>query len=587
MIDTTTLKTIRKENMERLKCAENLVEGIEYRKQSIDDIYTELYIIDGESECEKSQNELRQMEVEWQRETPVQPAINCNDIFIKPSSKPGTHIRTVMTKGIAGIGKTMAVKKFISDWTQKRANQDVNFIFLIPFCQLNVYLSHQYSLQNLLHYFSPNISDVELIHTGKIIIIFDGLDESKFTLDFEDMESLSCVTEVAKVDKLIVNLLKKNLLPSASIWITSRPTATHQIPSIYIDRWTEIQGFNDEQKDHFFKNNIEDENEALRIMTHIRNSRSLYIMCRIPVFCWILVTVFLQMGTKDRQEIPQTLTEIFAHFLRIQFTMKAQKYKDLEEKDVKLILKSNKELILKLAKLAYKQLENGNILCYEDDLKAVGIDNHEDLEKSGMCTEVFVSVLPKKEVYRFVHLTIQEFLAALFVFYSSVNDNVRELQAFDLNRLDLLELLESAVRRALESPNGHLDLFLRFLLGIALESNQKLFEGLLENTQKCSDTITSIVQHIKDTISMSHQCTERCMNLLLCLLELKDNSLHKEVEKYVKLGQLLSPAMCSTLAYIMLVSENIQDEFDLSKYHATDKAKGRLVIAVRSCKKGR
>ncbi|KAL2076755.1 hypothetical protein ACEWY4_027651 [Coilia grayii] len=563
------------------------MEGIEEAnsEKKLNEIYTALYITDVVSEEVKDQHEVRQMEVQWKVESNLE-SIEFNDIFKarNASKKP----RTVMTKGIAGIGKSVAVQKFRLDWKDGRANKDVDFIFLLPFRQLNLFIDNKISLYDLLLTFHPQlrgIHDVELLNNAKIIFILDGLDEFKFPLKFAGA-SMTNLRNPSTVDVLIVNLVRATLLPSALIWVTSRPAAAHQIPARYVDRWTEIQGFKDKEKKQYFRNKIHDETIAGYLLSRIENSRHLYIMCRIPVFCWILATVILKKGAKDKDDIPKTLTEIYAHFLLIQCTRKEQKNEDYEDQDV---LKTNKDLILKLAELAYRQLEEDNILFREEDLEECRIDIHQDLEKSGMCREVFVSerLFSKQRVYCFVHLSIQEFMAALFVVYSFSTGNFEVLKSLDMEGQTLHHLLQSAVRKSLQSRNGHLDLFLRFLLGMSLECNQKLFGSLLAGMQESKESIKHTVQYIKDSLSKRNQSTERCMNLMLCLLELKDSSLQTEIEAYKKSKKILSPALCSAIAYMMLVAEETPDEFDMMSYNTTDKGRLRLVTAVRGCKRGR
>ncbi|XP_062390152.1 NACHT, LRR and PYD domains-containing protein 12-like [Sardina pilchardus] len=458
---------------------------------------------------------------------------------------------------------------------------------------------------------------------SKIIFIFDGLDESKLSLKGK-RDVFDPLKDDVSVSVLIPNLINGNLLSSALIWITSRPAAVRQIDSTHIDRWTEVQGFNDQQKADYFWKKIKDEDEAEKAITHIKRSKSLYIMCHIPVFCWILATVFLKMvNHSSTLDLPQTLTEVYIYFLLIQTNRKNQKYADGFEPDGHKLLECNSEIILKLSKLAFEELKKRNILFYENDLKECGIDVNEPSLYSGMCTEFFKSedVFTKHKVFCFVHLSIQEFLAAFFVFYSYVNKTVEiqrlfiaqvdedtattiqgpipkktkvffkiigRLSAYVRDRqLPMTAFLQTAVDRTVESKDGHLDLFLRFLLGISLEPNQKHLRRLLTNTESCPDSVKNIAEYIKEILSDNTKSTERCMNLLLCLLELKDDSLQQEIQQYMNSGKELSPAQCSTLAYIILVSEDALDEFDLIKYKTTTEGRRRLLVVLRICRRAR
>ncbi|XP_029545898.1 uncharacterized protein LOC115147739 [Salmo trutta] len=416
----------------------------------LDKIYTELYITTGESEGVNKEHEVWQID-DTARTTAFQDhAINCNDIFRsldpkteehndKSQSKQEVPIRTVLTKGIAGIGKTVSVQKFILDWSEGITNQDVDFVFALPFRDLNL-IKDDCNLLELLSDFHPDLTDMKdakKVVSGKVMFILDGLDESQLPLCFRDNKRLSNVTKTTSVDVLLTNLIKGNLLPSALLWITSRPAAVDKIPSDCFDRVTEVRGFNDPQKEEYFKKRFsDDENLASKIISHIKTSRSLHIMCHIPVFCWITAMVFGKMlRENDHGKVP--LTEMYIRFLLTLTNMKNKKYNGKNEPDPRNLSESDVQIILKLGKLAFQNLEKSNRVFSEDYLRECGIDVNEAFLHSGMGTEIFREEDPmfQAKMYSFVHLTIQEFFAALYVAYSYASENVNPFCLRDYQEL--------------------------------------------------------------------------------------------------------------------------------------------------------
>ncbi|XP_053093116.1 NACHT, LRR and PYD domains-containing protein 3-like isoform X3 [Pangasianodon hypophthalmus] len=564
-------------------------EGISQHGSSalLNEIYTELYITEGWSRDINNEHEVRQIETASRRPATQETPIKCNDLFKDKS------IRTVLTKGVAGIGKTVSVQKFILDWAEGKANQDVFFMFPLPFRELNLMKQQNLSLMNLLHHFFPDMRKLQLIDSYKVVLIFDGLDECRLPLNFQNNERLCDVTESASVDVLLTNLIKGNLLPSALLWITTRPGAANQIPPECVDQVTEVRGFSDPQKEEYFRKRISDQSLANKIITHMKSSRSLYIMCHIPVFCWISATVLERMlGEAESGEIPKTLTQMFTHFLIFQIKHKDQKYHQKCDPDPQ----QTRESILALGKLAFQQLEKGNLIFYEEDLRECGIDVREVSVYSGVCTQIFREEfgLHLGKVFSFVHLSVQEFLAALYAFLSLISRNVTEQQTTDLSDLfrksNMSDFLRSAVDKALQSENGHLDLFLRFLLGVSLESNQTLLRGLMPQTGSSSHSKQETVEYIKEKIR-ENPSPEKSINLFHCLNELNDHSLVQEVQTYLNRGYYclslisLSPAQWSALVFVLLNSEQELDEFNLRKYDPSEECLLKLLPVVKASRK--
>uniref|UniRef100_A0A3B1IKD4 NACHT domain-containing protein n=2 Tax=Astyanax mexicanus TaxID=7994 RepID=A0A3B1IKD4_ASTMX len=572
-----------------------LNEGISGHVKSalLNEIYTELYITEGDGGDVNQEHEVKQIEAASRKKTTQEKPIKCNDIF-KPLPEQKRPIRTVLTKGVAGIGKTVSVQKFILDWAEGKVNQDILFIFPLPFRELNLMKEKKLSLVNLLQSFFPETQELKPRHyrSYKIMFIFDGLDECRLPLHFQKNEKLVNIEEQTSVDVLLTNLIKGNLLPSALLWITSRPAAVSQIPPECFDQVTEVRGFSDPQKQEYFRKRIRDQDLANKVFTHIRSSRSLYIMCHIPVFCWITATVLERMLSEaESGEIPKTLTQMFTHFLIFQIKHKSQKYSGKSEPDPQ----QTRTSILALGKLAFQQLEKGNLIFYEEDLRESGIDINEASVYSGVCTQIFREEheLHLGKVFSFVHLSVQEFLAALYAFLNrkipkeqSTEQQTSKLFKF-FSKSTKTDFLSSAIDRALQSESGHLDLFLRFLLGLSLESNQNLLRVVLTQTERISDSNEETIKYIKKKIE-ENSSPEKSINLFHCLNELNDHSLVQKVQKYLRRGgerrlqqSRLSPAQWSALAFVLVNSQEELEEFNLSKYDPSEECLLRLLPVVK------
>ncbi|XP_070783554.1 NACHT, LRR and PYD domains-containing protein 3-like [Enoplosus armatus] len=563
-----------------------LLEGMtsEANKIPLNKIYTELYITEGGSGDVNKEHEVRQIETASRKHVAQEKSIHCNHLFVPVR---GRDIRTVITRGVAGIGKTVSANKFTLDWAEERENSNLEFVFPLSFRELNLMRKKTFSLVELLSVFFPETKDTGIFTNGKskMVFILDGLDESRLSMDFNKSEIMSDVTQPTTIAVLLTNLIRGRLLPLALVWITTRPVASGQIPLEYIDLVTEVRGFNNPQKDEYFRRKISDESIANRVITHVKSCRSLHIMCHIPVFCWMAASVLeTKLEKTDSKDTPKTLTQMYIHFLSL--------YVENTKKRLPARRESNTECmranLISLGKLAFKELERGHLIFYESDLILNGIKVTQASMFSGVYTQIFNEELTlcKEKMFCFVHLSVQEFFAALYVFLTFNNDNLNVLiKKSSASRLFLfrdsseLILYKEAVEKSLRCENGHFDIFLRFLLGLSLESNQTLLKHLMTRNRTNQRTRTEIIKHIKERIRAS-QSPDRCLNLFHCLNELNDHSLVEEIQSYLSSGSLnktkLSSSQWATLVFVLLTSEEELSVFELSNY--TRSEEGLLML---------
>ncbi|KAM7382848.1 hypothetical protein PAMP_002548 [Pampus punctatissimus] len=553
-------------------------------------IYTRIYLREGVSGGVNNEHEVRQIERAFNRQKSLETVIACEDIF-KALPKQDKRIRTVLTMGIAGIGKTVLSQKFMLDWSENKANQDIQLLFSVPFRELNLFKDGKRSLMELLCLFSADLkqSGIKDLKMYKVLFILDGLDECRLPLDFKGNERCCDATQAASTDVLLTNLIAGNLLPEANLWITTRPAAASCIPPQYVDRVTEIRGFNNLQKEKYFHKKIEDENLAKRVIANIKSARSLYIMCHVPVFCWISSIVLGNTCAKaGAGKMPKTLTQMYIHFVAHQTEKMHVKY----DKEKDLDSQGNNRMIMSLGKLAFQQLDKGNLIFYEEDLRDCGIDVKEALVYSGVCTQIFrEESCMQHRVFCFVHLSVQEFLAALYVHVmykvSGVNLMITSEQMPQTKPVS--ELHKAAVDRALQSNNGHLDLFLRFLLGLSLESNQALLRGLQIQVETCdSQSHEETIKYIKERISQTSH-SEKYINLFHCLNELNDHYLVEEIQRYVESDQdsvmdECSDAQWAALVFVLLTSLERPERIQLKKYSGTEKGLQKLLPVIKASK---
>ncbi|XP_015255417.1 PREDICTED: protein NLRC3-like [Cyprinodon variegatus] len=519
-------------------------------------------------------------------------------------SRGGQCSKTVVTKGEAGIGKSFLVERFMLDWAEGRAGQEFHLVFPFDARQLGLCRGKSFRLAELIHTCVPEMASIteemfneiftdlqDVQHTiderkkFKLLFVIDGLDQNLLELDFTGRTRKPDIRKSTRVEVLLTNLIMKKLLPSACLWITTQSAAANHIPAKCVDMVTELRGFTNLKRDKFFRKRFTDEEKANRIISHINTSQGLHILCYTPVFSWITATVLEEfLEAREGEELPNTLTEMYAEFLMAQINHTEKKY-------------APEKCIKSLAKLAFQNILKDQTVFTEEDLRRCGLTGGTALFYSRLFKKIF-KVFPGKkseeeQMFCFAHSSIQKFLAAVHVIISLItyNRNVMHVSWFNtddwpqlFSRISATKVHRRALKRALKSPNGKLNLVLRFIMGLSLQTTQVRMAGLLTPTGNVTWSNNETSKYIKRKIRRS-KSPEKMITMLHCLNELKDDSIGEEIEYVLRSGSLLTDSQWSALNFILLSSENHPIEFDLKKYSASDRVLLQLLPVLKASSK--
>ncbi|XP_071078224.1 NLR family CARD domain-containing protein 3 isoform X2 [Desmodus rotundus] len=534
---------------------------------------TNLLLVEGLMDLQLREHDFTQVEATrggW-RSTRT---IALNRLFL-PLSRVSIPPRISITIGVAGVGKTTLVRDFVCLWARGQVGKDFSLVLPLTFRDLNTH--EKLSADRLICSFFPHVgeSGLEVAALAKVLLILDGLDECKTPLDFSNTLACTDPKKDIQVDHLITNIIRGNLFPEVSVWVTSRPSAAGQIPGGLVDRMTEIRGFNKEEIKVCLEQMFpEDQVHLDWVLSQVWANRALYLMCTIPAFCRLagLALGHLCRHRRGPQDTelwpPRTLCELYSWYFRMALNGEGQEKGKMSPR-IEQLAHSGRKMVGTLGRLAFHGLVKKKYVFYEPDLKAFGVDL--SLLQSTLCS-CFLQreeTLASSAAYCFTHLSLQEFVGAAY-YYSASKRAIFDLfteGGVSWPRLGFLTHFRSAAQRAMQAEDGRLDVFLRFLSGLLSPRVNALLAGSLLAPGEHQGSRMQVAQILQDCLRPSTAICARAVNVLHCLHELQRTELARSVEEAMESGglaRLSGPQHRAALAYLLQVSDACAQEANLS-----------------------
>ncbi|XP_016022034.2 NLR family CARD domain-containing protein 3 isoform X4 [Rousettus aegyptiacus] len=533
---------------------------------------TNLLLVEGLTDLQLREHDFTQVEAtrgSWHSTK----TITLDRLFL-PLSRVSIPPRISITIGVAGMGKTTLVRDFIRLWARGQVGK--NFLLVLPLTFRDLNTHEKLSADRLIRSVFPHVGESGLeAAPDKVLLILDGLDECKTPLDFSNTVACTDPKKEIQVDHLITNIIRGNLFPEVSVWVTSRPSVAGQIPGGLVDRMTEIRGFNAEEIKMCLEQMFPEDQVLLSwVLNQMQANRALYLMCTVPAFCRLAGSVLGRLchqrqGPQDSELWPpRTLCELYSWYFRMALGGEGQE-KGKASPRIEQLAHGSRKVVGTLGRLAFHGLVKKKYVFYEPDLKAFGVDLA--LLQSALCS-CFLQreeTLASSAAYCFAHLSLQEFVAAAY-YYSASKRAIFDLfteGGMSWPRLGFLTHFKSAAQRAMQAEDGRLDVFLRFLSGLLSPRVNALLAGSMLAPGEHQGSRAQAAELLQGCLHPNVAVCARAINVLHCLHELQHTELAYSVEEAMESGSLAGltgPPHRAALAYLLQVSDACAQEANLS-----------------------
>ncbi|NWH54226.1 NLRC5 protein, partial [Fregata magnificens] len=481
-------------------------------------------------------------------------AVKLSDLF--HSVVPSGTTKVIFLFGKPGTGKTMLMHRICRKWAEGVLPQFL-FTFLFEFRQLNL-LKRKLTLKELLFdlFLQPEDSpdavfQYLLENAWHTLIIFDGLDEFAANVDVSSSSKGGpTLTSHMSISELFADLCHGKLLPGSTVLVTSRPKRLPDFLLNTVDLLAEIWGFDHEKIEEYVSHYFHQHSFKEQAIAHLKNNTKLLSMCLIPALCHVVCTCLEYLLLKDQMsvELPQTMTQFYIKMLLIFINKQQGECAGGEETQ----LHCNKKAILGLCDLALKGLEDKKLVFYVGDIpehvkefaSLHGLLTVFEVKTSGTCPEAG---------YAFVHLSLQEFFAALCLMVS---------KRVDKNYLKKKFSLKSKWTLKNEAKTEFMENFHIFLSGLSSKECRTFLMLLAEQDEAwVQDKQDAILQSLKK-LAATHLTGPKVIELCHCTFETQDLKVAQHIGsllnfKYEFKNFRLTPLDMSALVFVINLGQDL------------------------------
>ena len=491
--------------------------------------------------------------------------------------------RKILVVGRPGIGKSLLCTKLSRDWSKSDLLRDSDKIFqhlfVFQFRWFNTETMEKISLKQLLsRLYSEGSMDSEVLqhildNPERVLFVFDGLDEFKYherILEDERAHAGNSATEEMPFSALYVKLMKGKQLSGATILTTCRPNVVQSVAHLPFDRKVEIMGFTPEKvHEYVLKFCAHDPETVNRIWGHISSNLELLSLCYIPVNSFIICSL-LEKLIKLQQHLgntlPATSTDIYEGALRLFIFKHHPEFKrKLLTKDYLLgnvgLPDQVEETLNRVGSLAKTGIQERRLMFGSVEVKGI-----EDCGLFNRMPDCEVLPFKLKSQFCFIHLTLQEFLAA------------KEIVKMDSKDISNFILTNAS------DPKWHL--VLQFVAGLLRGQTN---EAVSSFVSLLCDSLTYIT--LCDSLTFSSKSKQEAVLMMKCLHEYNDATI---VEKAASLLQknktfnnkidlscsAITPVDCAAIVFFINKLHNLM-ELNLFINNISDQGVSFLCSVVR------